>query len=321
MQSALDPAGAQAFSISRLWWMYFWITAAVYVLVLIFMLLAIGRRGREPTQTLPAPPDVAPPPRQARRTNGVVGGLVGLTAIILFVLLIGDFLVGRTVNAELDPHPIVVQVIGHQWWWEFVYQDQQPSRIVTTANDLHLPVDRPVRVELDSHDVIHSFWVPNLNGKKDLIPGHPTTTWLQPTVEGHYWAQCAEYCGAQHAHMRFLVTVESQEKFDAWLDAARKPAPQPTTDRERRGQKVFMSRQCVMCHTIDGTPAGSRVGPPLTHIASRPTLAAGVLPNTRGDLGGWIIDPQLVKPGVRMPQNAFTGDDLNDLLDYLESLK
>ena len=321
LQSSLDPDGAQAGSIGHLWWMYFWVMTGVYVVVVIFALVAVLRRKSSESHVTPERPEVAPPQQQTRRTNGLVGGLVGLTAIILFVLLIGDFLAGRTIDADLDPHPIVVQVIGHQWWWEFIYQDQQPSRIVSTANELHLPVNRPIRIELDSRDVIHSFWIPNLNGKKDLIPGHPTTTWLQPTSEGTYWAQCAEYCGAQHAHMRFTVTVESQDKFDAWLEAGRQPAQQPKTESEKRGKQVFLTRQCSMCHAIDGTPAGGRVGPGLTHFASRPTIGAGTLPNTRGDLGGWIIDPQHVKPGVRMPQNTLSSDELQDLLDYLESLQ
>jgi len=321
-QSALDAAGTQAGSIEHLWWIYFWITAVVWVLVVAAALWTVRRKQQvAPDVVSPPAPEIAPPPDQTRRTHGVIGGLVGLTVIILFVLLIGDFLTGRSVEGHPDPHPIIIQAIGHQWWWEFTYQDQQPSRIVTTANELHLPVGRPVRVELDSRDVIHSFWIPNLNGKKDMVPGHPAATWLTPTVEGTYWGQCAEFCGQQHAHMRFTVTVESQDKFDAWLEAGRQPAAQPKTDSERRGQTVFLTRQCAMCHTIDGTTAGGRVGPPLTHIASRPTIASGTLPMTRGDLGGWIVDPQHVKPGVRMPQNTLSGDDLQDLIDYLESLK
>jgi cytochrome c oxidase subunit 2 len=192
---------------------------------------------------------------------------------------------------------------------------------VTTANEIHVPVGRAVEFELTSVDVIHSFWAPNFHGKKDLVPGHPTTHWFKAERAGTFRGQCAEFCGMQHAHMRFVIVSEPPAEFNAWLDAQRQSAPAPQTDAQKRGQQVFLNSSCVLCHTVQGTPARGMVGPDLTHIAGRKMLAAGTMPNTEGHLGGWIIDPQQIKPGVRMPQNQLSAADLRALLDYLESLQ
>jgi cytochrome c oxidase subunit 2 len=215
---------------------------------------------------------------------------------------------------------LTIRVTGHQWWWEVQYQDPTPSQIVTTAAAIHIPVGRTVQFELRSADVIHSFWVPNLHGKRDLIPGHPTRIFLRADRPGTFRGQCAEYCGYQHAYMRFVVVAEPEGRFQDWLEAQRQPTADPATERQRRGQQVFLGTTCVLCHTIQGTPARGRVGPDLTHLGSRP-LIGGLLPNTRGHLAGWIVDPQRIKPGVRMPLNVVNPGDLDALLDYLESLK
>jgi cytochrome c oxidase subunit 2 len=201
------------------------------------------------------------------------------------------------------------------------YQDATPSNIVTTANEMHVPVGRTIHFELQAADVIHSFWVPNLHGKTDLIPGHTTHTFIRADAPGEYWGQCAEFCGFQHANMRFVLIAEPEEDFQRWLAAQRQPAAEPATESQKKGQQVFLTRTCVMCHTITGTPAASKVGPDLTHIGSRPRIGAGTLPNTRGNLAGWVSDPHGVKPGVRMPPNPLEPDELRALLDYLESLK
>jgi cytochrome c oxidase subunit 2 len=214
-----------------------------------------------------------------------------------------------------------IRATGHQWWWEFRYDDPTPSNMFTTANEIHIPIGRPVEFELQSTDVIHSFWIPNLHGKRDMIPGHPTRTVLQADKAGTYWGQCAEFCGYEHAKMRFKVVAESDADFQKWLAAARQPAAEPTTDSQKKGRAIFLGRTCVMCHTIGGTIAGAMTGPELTHLASRSKIAAGTLPNTRGYLAGWIANPQQIKPGVRMPPNALPPDELQALLDYLESLK
>jgi cytochrome c oxidase subunit 2 len=219
------------------------------------------------------------------------------------------------------PGAITVDVVGHQWWWDFIYDDGNASQIVSSPNELHIPVGVPVALKAESRDVIHSFWVPNLHGKRDLTPGFATHTWIRADKPGVYRGQCAEFCGHQHAHMAFLVIAEPMNQFRQWLAHQRAGAPQPTTAVEQRGHDFFMRGPCVMCHTIRGTSAGSRFGPDLTHVRGRQTIAAGTLPTTRGHLAGWISDSQSIKPGNRMPPNLVSGEDLQALLAYLETLK
>jgi cytochrome c oxidase subunit 2 len=178
-----------------------------------------------------------------------------------------------------------------------------------------------VEFVLRSADVIHSFWVPNLAGKKDLFPGRLTRLFVRADRVGAYTGQCAEFCGNQHASMRFQVIVDPPERFQQWLAAQRTPAAAPVTAEQRRGQAVFLGTTCVMCHSVQGTPARSHVGPDLTHVASRRWIASGFLPNTRAHLAGWVADPQRIRPGVRMPMNPLPPQDLRALLEYLESLR
>ena len=179
----------------------------------------------------------------------------------------------------------------------------------------------PVTFTLKSNDVIHSFWVPNLSGKKDLIPGKIATIWLQADQPGLYRGQCAEYCGHQHAHMALLVIAEPEQQFEAWTRNQIQSAPSPTSDSQKRGQQVFLSSTCVMCHAIGGTSAASVFGPNLTHVGSRQTIAAATLVNTRDHLSQWVTNSQVVKPGNRMPPNNLSSDDLQAVLDYLQSLQ
>jgi cytochrome c oxidase subunit 2 len=322
-QSALDPAGPQAGRISGLWWLMFYTLSAVFLIVMCLLLVAAFRRRRPLSGEAADVPDMKPEPSSERlMSHTVIGGIV-VTTIILFVLLIASFLTGRSLYsmASIGEGALAVEVTAHQWWWDVKYSSQTPSQIVTTANEVHIPVGRPVLFKLTSNDVIHSFWIPNLHGKTDLIPGHITYTSLRADRPGTYRGQCAEFCGYQHAHMSFTVVVESSEQFQAWYDAQLRPAPQPLTPEQARGQQVFLSSPCIMCHRIQGTDAGGRVGPDLTHLASRPTIAAGTLENTRGHLAGWVIDSQKIKPGNRMPPNNLEPQDLQALLDYLQSLK
>ena len=201
------------------------------------------------------------------------------------------------------------------------YLDPDPSRQVGTANELHLPLGRMTRIDLLSGDVIHSLWIPALNGKEDLIPGRSTQLALTPRAIGHYRGECAEFCGLQHAHMLLPVTVESPAAFAAWLDARRAPAATPASPSAVRGQQVFESGTCAMCHAIAGTSADSHAGPDLTHIASRPMLAAGALPNDRAHLAAWLVDPQAFKPGTKMPNPRLQPQEVSDLVDYLEGLR
>jgi cytochrome c oxidase subunit 2 len=322
LPAALDPAGPQSGRITQLWWVYFWITAVVYVLVVLFLLFSVRRKRRLRIDVANEPPLLVPDPKRERRMTSVVVVLVGITTVILFVLMIQEFFTARAVASfSQRKNPMTIKITGHQWWWEVHYPAEIASNILTTANEIHIPVGRPIQFQLQSSDVIHSFWIPNLHGKKDLIPGHPTSTWLQADRPGIFRGQCAEFCGFQHAHMRLVVVAESQEKFNSWLAAQSKPAPTPTTDSAKIGYAVFMSKSCAICHAISGTPANGMVGPNLTHVASRKELAANSFPTARGYFGGWVINPQSLKPGVHMPQNQFAPGELQALLDYLETLK
>jgi cytochrome c oxidase subunit 2 len=312
--SVLQPAGAQAALIKDALWDPMYATAVV-VFVLVVAALAIAalrrRSAGEPVET----------PARERRMTLVVGSATLATTIVLFVFLVADSSVGRAITATPGHRALQIRVTGHQWWWEVQYRDSLAQHWATTANEIHIPVGRPVVVELRSTDVIHSFWPPNLSAKRDLIPGKTNSLWLQADSAGEFRGQCAEFCGHQHAKMAFLVIAEPPDRFVQWLTAQRDTAMTPTDSLTRRGQEVFLGSSCPMCHAIAGTSAGSRVGPDLTHLASRRTIAAGTLPNTRGNLGGWILNPQAIKPGVKMPANALSPDDLQALLAYLETLR
>ena len=201
------------------------------------------------------------------------------------------------------------------------YLSDDPSQIVTTANEIHIPVGRPVMIRGTSHDVIHSFWVPNLHGKRDLIPSRITTEWIEADRPGRFRGQCAEFCGLQHAHMALWVIAESDDEFARWRERQLQPALPPSDPVKARGRDVFLNHACVFCHTIQGTTAAGQIGPDLTHLASRSTIAAGTLPNTKGNLGGWIVDPQNIKPGNHMATVDLKPEDLQPLLDYLGSLQ
>ena len=311
--SALNPASPQTLLVDRLWDAMYITAAVVFVLVVAALLWAAFRR-RDPAE---APDDVS----RERPLKAAVLLATGLTIVILFGFLIFDISVGRAITSNPGKEALQIRVTGHQWWWEVQYRDSLPQNWVTTANEIHVPVGRPVVFELRSTDVIHSFWPPNLSPKRDLIPGDENSLWFQAESAGVYRGQCAEYCGHQHAKMGFLVIAEPQDQFASWLELQRDMARTPTDSVTRRGQEVFLASSCVMCHAIAGTPAGSRIGPDLTHLASRRTIAAATLPNNRGTLAGWILDPQAFKPGARMPANQFNPDDLQALLTYLESLK
>lgn len=320
-QNALNPAGVQAGRIYSYFWFILILATLVYLIVMgIVLYAAFRRRFREEAEGVE---DAAVEAEKTRKmTRGLAIG-VGATTVILFVLLTVDMFTGHAIAslARQEEEALVINVNGHQWWWEVQYDDPVPSRKLTTANEIHIPVGRPVRIRLTSTDVIHSFWVPNLHGKKDLIPGHLNEIWLRADEPGVYRGQCAEFCGHQHAKMGLLVIAQPPAEFAAWYEQQLQPARPPADSVQARGQEVFLAHACVMCHRIRGTLAGGSVAPDLTHIGSRRTLGSAILPNTRGHLGGWITDPQRIKPGTRMPPNQIEASDLQALLTYLESLK
>jgi len=313
-QSALAPAGPLASRTADLWWFAFWIAAVVYLITIAFLFWSLARaRARDAVIESGSPAE-----RGMTRTVGIG---VAVTVAILLVFLGYDLSVGRTLSPRPRKPALTIDVTGHQWWWEATYSDTSAHETFTTANELHVPVGEPVLFVLTSQDVIHSWWVPNLAGKKDLIPGHPQTFWFIADTAGTYRGQCAEFCGMQHAKMAMYIVAESRDRYAEWVSQQQQPAESPSDSAQQRGHDLFVTRSCAMCHAIDGTEAGSHVGPDLTHIASRRTLAAGTLPNNRGAMAGWILDPQAAKPGARMPPNAMSGADLNALITYLESLK
>jgi cytochrome c oxidase subunit II len=316
--SIFDTAGTQAERIARLAWFIITVSTIVYVVVLAATALAM-RRARART----ARGDLADQdPATERRLGRHIATATAVSTILLLVYVTLSARTGRAIAWPIsDQPPLTIEVTGHQWWWEFRYRDTVASNYLTTSNELHVPVGRPVRIILLSNDVIHSFWVPELHGKQDVIPGHRNTTWLQADRPGVWKARCAEFCGYQHAKMAFDVVAESPARFNQWYVSQLASAQPPTDTSAKHGQDVFMQGTCIMCHTISGTQAGSRVGPELSHIASRPSIAAGSLPNTRENLARWILDPQLIKPGVRMPPNKLSPGDMNALLNYLETLK
>jgi cytochrome c oxidase subunit 2 len=315
IQSALHPAGAQAASIHSLWHLFLYVCVAVYVITIAFLIAALikAKRRVEP---------VTDARTERRMTIAVSTGGV-LTAITLIGLLISDVATGRTIGTlgANGASALEVQVIGHQWWWEVTYPNAESDKIIKTANEIHIPTGRTILVRVATRDVIHSLWMPNLHGKRDLIPGRVNKFWIEADRPGVFRGQCAEYCGLQHANMALVVVAESPADFDRWQQHQRTPAQDPKTPEQLRGQQAFMSLPCVNCHAITGTDAYATLGPDLTHLASRPTLAAGTLINNKGNLSGWILNAPAIKPGAQMPANVMDAQQSNDLVAYLESLR
>ena len=320
-QSAIDPAGPQSDRVNSLWWGFFWLLAAIFIIVMVLTVITLMRRQRGIDVDRLETEHKGTEQSEAHLRRVITGATI-TTIVILFVLIIASSLTGRA-NADLHtkPNQMTIQVTGTQWWWQIQYMNTQSTQNLVTANEIHIPVGRPVQIRGISNDVIHSFWVPNLNGKRDLIPSRITTEWIEADHPGAFRGQCAEFCGLQHAHMAIWVIAEPQDKFDAWFKAQLQPAIPPSTPELQRGQQVFLSHECVFCHQIEGTTAAGQSGPDLTHFGSRRGIAANTLPNTKGNLAGWILDPQTVKPGNHMATVEVSSTDLQPLIDYLESLK
>jgi cytochrome c oxidase subunit 2 len=317
-QSALDPKGPGATEIGSLFWVFTVICGVAWVLVVIALAAALVRRRSLREQL--ADPLLVDGRRDVRLMRVAVAATV-LTGVVLIALTASSYFTGKSLAHLATPDEMTVRVNGHQWWWEIRYEAGQPDRVLSTANEIVIPVGKTVRLKLASSDVIHSFWVPNLSGKHDLIPGRESELRLSADEPGAYRAQCAEFCGLQHAHMSLLVIALPKADFDAWMESQLAPARAPSDADRQAGQTVLLSTACVMCHTVRGTNAGGKVGPDLTHLASRRTIAAGTLPMSRGNLAAWIADPQSIKPGSNMPRVDLDPDQLNALVAYLEGLK
>jgi cytochrome c oxidase subunit II len=320
--SALEPRGIRAAAIADLWWIMLAVATVVYVVVIALLLVALFRPRSEPVGGSRRRGVAARATARLSSFAGmalVVGGGVVLPVVVLVPLSILTLRVLGAQAAPTTPPTLTVDVIGYQFWWEVRYPDRQ----IVTANEIPVPVGQPVRLNLTSADVIHSFWVPELMGKLDLIPGRTNSTWLQADRAGVYWGECAEFCGIQHAKMAFLVVAEPPEQFGGWLEQQARPAVEPADSLALRGAQVFARDGCITCHAIrygTGT-VGGQVGPDLTHVGSRLTIAAGILENNRGNLGGWIANPQALKRGNKMPLTYLDSESLLAVVAYLESLE
>jgi len=312
------PAGVQAQAIADLWHWLLPICSLVFVAVMIALLLALERAPRVDDGTAP---DVSSLSKREPNVARVVIAALGVSTILLLVLLAVSVATDRALAQLPLANALHIELTGYQWWWEARYDDPEPSRIFTTANELHVPVGRPVIVTLVGADVIHSFWVPSLAGKKDLIPGRDTTVSFRADRPGVYRGQCAEFCGYQHAKMALYVIADPPEEYAQWAARQRSPAPMPASDEAKRGHDLFLARSCAMCHAIGGTPAQARHAPDLTHVASRMTLGAGALENTPSKRAAWILDPQQFKPGTKMPPENLAPQELAALNAYLGSLQ
>lgn len=314
-QSTLNPGGPAAHDISTLSWIVLGIFSAVALIMWALLAWTASRRRGNLAEHEPV------------EIGGGQDWILTGGFAIPFVVLATVFVLGlRSLMAfpVEDGHHLRpdIRVVGHQWWWEIQYLEGGVDRHFETANEIHIPAGRPVNIELESFDVIHSFWVPRLHGKVDLIPGQPNLIQIQADQPGEFSGQCAEFCGAQHAHMRLLVVAQPEAEYQAWLTSQLNPGAQPVNGDEMLGQQLFMGAPCALCHTIRGTEAGGNVGPDLTHLASRQGLAANMMQNNEGNLAGWVTHAQAIKPGAVMPNvTQFTGEQLSSLVTYLRSLQ
>jgi cytochrome c oxidase subunit 2 len=314
-QEVLTPAGPAADNLTALGWFVLSLSLAVLVVMWFIIALVLTRPRGSLDEHAPAD------------TGGgqkwiYIGGFA-FPAVVLAAMYIAGL--GSMSKFPLDGGmnmPAEIRIVGHQWWWEVHYLDGPLQDHFVTANEIHIPAGRAVDIDLTSDDVIHSFWVPSLHGKVDLIPGQMNRIRIEATKPGYYRGQCAEFCGAEHARMILMVIADAPDKFTQWLAHERQPGLAPVTDQQIAGQKVFMSGACSLCHMIDGTLAAGTVGPNLTHIGSRQRIAANLLTNNTANLSAWVTHARSLKPAVVMPNmTEFTGDQLRDLVAYLQSLK
>ncbi|MGJ9417129.1 cytochrome c oxidase subunit II [Massilia sp. CMS3.1] len=305
LQSVLHPAGPDAAIIAQLSWVLFGGGAVIFVAVMALMILSLRRDAQ---------------PVSARWW--IAGAGIAFPIVVLSALLVWSTWRSAELTPQTSRGAMSIGVTAKMWWWEVRYHDPVSGRQIVSANEIRIPAGRPVYVGLTSTDVIHSLWVPALNGKMDTVPGRVTGLTLHADKPGIYRGQCAEFCGEQHARMALHVIALAPEEFDRWLRNEAQPAKAPADALVERGRAAFIEQRCQSCHTIRGVAEGARLGPDLTHIGGRTHIAAGTLRNHRGTLAGWIADPQAIKPGARMPAATdIDGATLQALAAYLEQLK
>jgi cytochrome c oxidase subunit 2 len=309
-QSPLSPHSPDSHDIAVLWWWMFGVAAVVFLGAV--GLLALGWiRRREAGLPLIGESE------RANTALVITFGMVVPALVLIPLFGVSDiWLTKKTGAPKPSSTAMTIHVVGHQWFWEVRY----PGTSAVTANEIHIPARTRVNVVATTADVIHSFWVPELNRKIDMIPGRANRVLLYADKPGVFRGQCAEFCGLQHAHMAMKVFAQPRARFDSWLRNAERPAAKPATSAEQRGERVFMSDACSSCHTIRGTPAQGEIGPDLTHVGSRTTLAALTIPNDPRALERWIEDPQHVKPGNKMPALGLSRRDVRSLVAYLDHL-
>lgn len=308
-QTMFGADGTDGALFGNLFTIFLVVTAAFYLAVIAGMIWAFARRRA-------APGGAGEPAMQT-----ALLAWIGVISVALVALTFASWFADRSMNRTAAHPTLTVELTAHQWWWDVQYSDGNPKDLLRTSNELHLPVGVPVRVILKSSDVIHSFWIPNISGKQDMIPGRVNDIFITPTKVGVYRGQCAEFCGIQHAHMAFDVTVEPREQFEKWWGNALRPAANPVTPLQKAGYDYVTSRECSTCHNIAGTPAMGQVAPDLTHFASRRSIGAGTYPMTTGHLYAWIADPQGAKPGNKMPIIGLEPNELHAVAAYVGSLK
>lgn len=324
MASAFSPAwpmaylktfGPRADPVTGLTWGLIALSLAVVAIVTVLVVAGVAIRRQPGT-----PIGLALPVGPGR--GGLSWIWIGLapTLVALVAALAWTVAVMAAVGSPRVKPALTVEITGHQWWWEARYLSADPGQTFVTANEIHIPAGRPVLIRLNGADVIHSFWIPALAGKTDTIPGRTNLTWMQADRPGTYRGQCTEYCGLQHAHMAAFVIADPPDVFEAWRQRQLQAAAPPVAGPAAAGEALFVER-CGACHTVRGGGAGGIVGPDLTHLMSRATLAAGTVPNTVAGLAGWIANPQALKPGARMPATDLSGPELGQVSAYLETLK
>ncbi len=310
-QSTLAPHSPDSHDIAVLWWWMLGAACVVFIGAVALLLLAWFRRGQAGLPLI----------GNSERANTalvITFGMVVPALVLIPLFGVSDiWLTNRTAAPKPGSTAMTIRVVGHQWFWEVRY----PGTAAVTANEIHIPVRTRVDVVATTADVIHSFWVPQLNRKIDMIPGRTNRVLLYADRPGVYRGQCAEFCGLEHAHMAMKVFADPPKRFDAWLANAEGSAAKPANASQRRGEHVFLSQACASCHTIRGTSAQGEVGPDLTHVGSRTTLAALTIPNDPRALEQWIEDPQHVKPGNKMPALGLNHRDVSSLVAYLDHLR